>query len=342
MTKLEFLGNALPGELPLMRMLSGWTACIEQRGAAKVLTWRSAPPNPEKPYNPEEPSSRFSSLPKPVSVKRLERGQQRLMARDEGEDPSGPVDPYELLVAFAAIGGRVQSIPTRGEKTESEALDDFLGGAGALDDFILLGDAPDEELCCFASHWGPLGVCHHRKPWTHSLTRRSMFSIEPVCTPLGIGSPKGEIWEPIDIWKDYSQKAREIVLDAVALKNSRKREYDRLASAFEGAASWLEEAAVSLIAQPKVDVSKPWPCGFTMTPSIGSVFQVIALQLAALVAGGRDLAQCFHCGYPFVLTGHREGDKRFCSTCVEKKIAGRYAAKAYRERRKGERREIPE
>jgi hypothetical protein len=141
-------------------------------------------------------------------------------------------------------------------------------------------------------------------------------------------------------WKDYSRKALEIVNEAITLKNSREREYERLAPAFEMTAGWLEEAAVPLIAQPNADVSKPWPCGFTMTLSIGSVFQVIALQLAALVAGGRALAQCSHCGYPFVLTGHREGDKRFCRTCIEKKVAGRYAAKAYRERRKDGRSEI--
>jgi hypothetical protein len=62
------------------------------------------------------------------------------------------------------------------------------------------------------------------------------------------------------------------------------------------------------------------------------VYQIIALQLLGVVAGGRELAQCSHCGLPFALTGHREGSRRFCPTCVEKKIPMRYAARDYRAR----------
>ena len=76
-----------------------------------------------------------------------------------------------------------------------------------------------------------------------------------------------------------------------------------------------------------------WPHGLTLTFGIVGVFQIVALQLLALVAGGRGFAQCSHCGAPFALTGHREGKRRFCTTCITGKVPLRYAARDYRGRK---------
>jgi hypothetical protein len=42
-------------------------------------------------------------------------------------------------------------------------------------------------------------------------------------------------------------------------------------------------------------------------------------------------------GLPFMLTGNREGNRRFCSTCVEKKVPVRYAARDYHARQRNRR-----
>ena len=156
--------------------------------------------------NPPEPPELFASLPGPVSPQSLERGWQRLRARYAGKDPGASQNLDEILAGFSMMqGGRVQVFKARGEKA---ALDEYLAGSGVLDDFILLANAEDEQLLAFAAHWGPLGLCRHLKPWTHSLTRRSMTTVEPVCIPLGVTRSGGcEVWEPIDVWKTYSRNA---------------------------------------------------------------------------------------------------------------------------------------
>jgi len=40
-----------------------------------------------------------------------------------------------------------------------------------------------------------------------------------------------------------------------------------------------------------------------------------------------------HCGLPFVPTGHREGNRRFCPTCLKSRIPITYAAPDYRARK---------
>jgi predicted RNA-binding Zn-ribbon protein involved in translation (DUF1610 family) len=210
----------------------------------------------------------------------------------------------------------------------------FFGGSGVLDDFITLSDQQPEAIRAFAAHWGPLGICKHLRPWTHSLTGRSAISTEPVCSPLGITGNNGRAgWEYLKSWRFYSRQARDITLDAVALKNDRSRGPDRLRHLFGRVATWLGIAAVPLQAYAGLYKKKgPWPCGFGVSFAITGVFQIVALQLLGVVVGGRELAQCSHCGLPFALTGHREGSRRFCPACGEKKIPMRYAARDYRAR----------
>lgn len=120
--------------------------------------------------------------------------------------------------------------------------------------------------------------------------------------------------------------------DAIALRNSRERSQASLESLFGQVATWLELAAVPIVPYADVDTGKAWPCGFQATFAITGVFQILALQLLGMVAGGRELAMCTHCGVPFTVSGHREGNRRFCPLCVETKVPMRYAARDYRAR----------
>jgi hypothetical protein len=239
-----------------------------------------------------------------------------------------PLDLDELLAVFHDMDGKIElrrQIPA-GEPP-------FFGGSGVLDDFITLSDQEPGAIRAFAAHWGPLGICEHVCPWTHSLARRSPTSLTPICSPLGVARSQGRSgWEQLKHWRDYSRQAKDITLQAVALKNDRSRRPNQLQHLFGRVATWLEIAAVPLLAYADVDKKSPWPCGFGLSFTITGVFQIVALQLLGVVAGGRELAQCSHCGFPFALTGHREGRRRFCPTCVEKKISMRYAARDYRAR----------
>jgi hypothetical protein len=122
------------------------------------------------------------------------------------------------------------------------------------------------------------------------------------------------------------------VLEAIKLKNARERPRVSLQRLFDRMSEWLRLAAVPIAAYSDLYTGKSWPCGLSTTFATSGVFQIVALQLLGVVAGGRKLAQCTHCGIPFVITGNRTGVRRFCPTCVTKKVPVGYAVRDYRAR----------
>jgi hypothetical protein len=312
----DVLGSPLPGVIAL----PNWRVRIERRGSSVVLAWSVA----KSPAAPGAVATGFVSLPRRVPPATLRRGIERLQNRNSGQLPT----VEELLAQFRAAGGGIQLL-----RQIPPGAPPYFGGAGVLDDFIELADRTQNAIRAFAAHWGPLGICKHRVPWTHSLARRSPTSIEPVCAPLGVGASQGrEGWEPLDKWREYSREAWAITREAMTLRNSRLRSEDRLALLFQRAGVWLELAAVPLVAYAEIDGKQAWPCGLQPAFAITGVFQILALQLLGVVGGGRELALCTHCGQCFLINGHREGNRRFCPTCVDKKIPPRYAARDYRAR----------
>jgi len=317
----DLLGSALPGVIAL----PNWRVKIARRTSSEVLVWRVA----KSPAPLTVIKTGFSSLPSQVPPTRIKRGVERLRQRSQDGKSTPPLGADELLVTFRAAGGHIQLL-----RQIPPGMPPFFGGAGALDDFILLVDQP-HAIEDFAAHWGPLGLCKHLVPWTHSLARRSAISTAPVCAPLGVVASQGRGgWEPLEKWRDYSRDARDITRTATALRNCRDRSEDQLGVLFWRVATWLELATVPLTVYQEIDRKKPWPCGIQVAPEITGVFQILALQLLGVVTGGRELADCSHCGLPFSITGHREGKRRFCPACVVKKIPMRYAAHDYRARQR--------
>ena len=130
--------------------------------------------------------------------------------------------------------------------------------------------------------------------------------MQPTCCPLGAAASHGRKgWEPIAKWLDYSREAWAISHEAIKLKSARERPRFRSSRLFDRMTEWLELAAVPIAAYPDLYTGKSWPCGLSTTFAISGVFQIVALQLLCVVAGGRKLAQCTHCGIPFVITGNR-------------------------------------
>src|ERR1700736_4500684 len=170
----DLLGSPLPGII----CLPHWRVRIERRGRSPVLVWRVA--RSPAPPAPIARTGRFVSVPGPVRAATLKLGIERLRRRLKEPDSEQPASLEELLAAFHAAGGQVQAL-----RQVPPGAPPFFGGAGALDDFVVLADGPDEAIRAFAAHWGPLGICRHFLPWTHSLARRSPMSAPPVCLPLG-------------------------------------------------------------------------------------------------------------------------------------------------------------
>jgi hypothetical protein len=321
MPELDLLGWPLPGAVRLPH----YTVGIGKRGAQEVLEWSAAQSSaPPRALG----DSRFVSLPRPVSEAMLRRGTQQRRNRLKGSNPNEKPSVEELMAAFSVYPG----IKMQRLRRLLPGDLPFYGGAGVLDDFILLADEPS-VIPAFAAYWGPLGICRHLKPWTHSVWRSLSMSVQPTCCPLGAAASQGrEGWEPVAKWVDYSREAGAIVHEAIQLKSARERPRLSLQRLFDRLTEWVELAAVPIAAYPKVFTGRPWPCRLSTTFAVSGVFQLIALQLLGVVAGGRALAQCTHCGVPFVITGHREGVRRFCRTCVTNKVAVRYAVRDYRTR----------
>jgi hypothetical protein len=265
-------------------------------------------------------------VPQPAPPAVLKRGREHLLIRRKESDGIEPVSVEKVLAAAQLAGLQLQMVrPTLSDKPP------FFGGAGVLDDFISLAKKPPAAIVTFAEHWGPLGLCKHRMPWTHSLAYRSATPSQRVCSPRGSTRSRGTGgWERLELWRECSRQASDIVHEAIALKNRRYRSRDELEILFHRINRWLELAAVPLVSFAEVDRGSAWPCGLQATCAFTGVFQIIAMQLFGVVAGGRTLALCANCGIPFALSGHREGKRYFCQRCVAGKVAARYAARDYR------------
>src|SRR5882757_4281550 len=197
----DLLGSPLPGIIWLPR----WRDTIERPRSSPVLAWCVA--NSPLPPAPNARPSRFVTVPRSQSEAALKRGMVQLRRRVKEPDFKQPASLEELLAAFRAVGGQVQAV-----RQALPGAPPFFGGAGALDDFLVLADESDEAIRAFVAHWGPLGVCKHHLPWTHSLTRRSPISPLQVCLPLGARASRGlKGWEPLGKWRDYAREARAIV-----------------------------------------------------------------------------------------------------------------------------------
>jgi len=324
--KSDLLGWPLPGFISL----PNFEVRTEARGEIRVLAWRRVE-SPVAPA-PGKIAQAFVSLPRPIPRAIIKRGEERLRQKFN-----------QLEAAEAAASGKdvLWTIfrRARGRSNFARQIPDgpppFFGGYGVLDDFILLAERSDSQIRTFAAQWGPLGICKHYKPWTHSLAGRSIVNVQSVCAPLGADKSNGlEGWEPLDIWREYSRDARAIALEATELKNSRTRAEDRVSQLFARVAEWVRTAAAPLATFEDRDDQLPWPCGFGATFGAMGVHQILALQLLGIVAGGRELAQCSHCGLPFVATGHREGARCFCPSCIKAGVPLRYASRDYRVRHK--------
>lgn len=197
----------------------------------------------------------------------------------------------------------------------------FLAGdstRGCLTAFLKLANADVEQVVRFASQWGVLGFCGHDLPGVHA-------SCPPRTSPDGM-------WyrEPIDKWRSCAEYFRGLMLELNARASGHPITGGTpgmmMIDSAEGIAALLvsktlAEAGIAprIIWKPKQGTSNGrFDFGLSLgsggvgatvaTPATygqeafvwphGSLYPVLAVQLAAAVTGGR-LGLCSECREPF-------------------------------------------
>jgi hypothetical protein len=90
---------------------------------------------------------------------------------------------------------------------------------GAFEEFLVLGDAPDEEIADYAARWGPLWLCACGRPWEHPpIVQAKRYALGPC---VGEQPPFNDPYiahtsEPLEWWRTYSRRARALCEAAAA------------------------------------------------------------------------------------------------------------------------------
>lgn len=165
--------------------------------------------------------------------------------------------PKEWLVpeVIELRGARVCWRPTKPAPTflgYQQAYSKRAPGSGLLEQFVAVGDAPDEDIVRYARHWGVLAICTHGLPASH----------DPRCAPMELPSRHGLVfWEPVQSWRFFSRHAQAMLEIAVATQN----------------AQVVESAAAQLLRRP------PRPKGGVAPPRAASGRRNEPIDLAMLL-----------------------------------------------------------
>jgi hypothetical protein len=92
-------------------------------------------------------------------------------------------------------------------------------GPGLLEQFVALGDAPDEDILRYARHWGVLVICGHGLPASHS----------EDCHPMHLrGRGRYLYWEPLASWRYLARHAHAVLEIAAATYNGQALDRDNI------------------------------------------------------------------------------------------------------------------
>lgn len=244
--------------------------------------------------------------------------------------------------AIEAVHEGFLPVPARGERT------------ACLNVFIRLASRPDpSKVLAFARRWGVLGICEHDLPASHSpLTRQR--GPGGHCYPRGYyESSFSGGFDPLRCWHSYAAQALAILKVAESLRHQRQPNPGDWETAFSRSYSpasnsplntrmmlmqvvnrWLEWGDV----RPQAAWSND---GKSLTLTLGTVgagmhpggnlFGLLAIQLAATVAGARGIEFCGYCGDAFT---PQRSHQRFCSTPCRENYFYKYSSKSPKYKKK--------
>lgn len=200
---------------------------------------------------------------------------------------------------------------------------------GLLSAFIRLADAPPEAFLSFAERFGPLMLCVHGLPLTHS----------EQCGPTRS--------EPLAVWRQFAQQTRALVQIANALHNS--EEVSRIDwAAIETLLPLLELSAdiPRTVERGRQAVTRLvnywlllggvnllfWWEGETPQVSLDGYgsFGTMATQLTFEIAKSSGIAVCSACGQPyFPERKPARGKRNYCQRCRAEGKNQRHAKREY-------------
>lgn len=233
------------------------------------------------------------------------------------------VDDGETLLAICGT----PELPLRWVSADSSMLHRFLQ----------LETAPVESIRDFILDYGPLFVCEHDMPSTHSRNRwpQPPGSTEKVCNPR----LRNEWFEePVSVWRHFSGRANATLSMSAEVHQGRpatKEHWDRLPYVYGGdyenpetrtpsglieldrlgianeVDGWLRGGGV----QASLDWHGPSQPQLRFVPD--GVFGAVALQLANRVGRIPPMAQCSACNvyYPRLGRAPKRGQNNYCESC---------------------------
>jgi len=108
--------------------------------------------------------------------------------------------------------------------------DDPFGGVGtvlldrgAFQQFLVLGNASEDEIASFAAQWGPLWLCACGRPWSlPAVIKAAKYALGPC---HGEQPPFDDPYvshtsEPVEWWRIYARRAEALLEAAAAFHNS--------------------------------------------------------------------------------------------------------------------------
>lgn len=206
-------------------------------------------------------------------------------------------------------------------------------GAGLLSEFSRLADATPAQVLTFARRWGPLALCAHGLPHTHS---RSLVhpgtDSEPTQTILGCepaSDGAGGWTDPVAEWRRLARDVRHVG-ERMSWINTTETGYG-----FADASLVVRSIVNGWVDAGRVRPSLAYSPADRLTPTIGGdgLFGALALQLLLGVSNWRGLAVCSSCSTVFApRTKPRPGERQWCAdpACQRSKRAA--AAADYRRR----------
>ncbi len=284
----------------------------------------------------------------------------------------------DLLGANYVVPARVEFLPSNEEGNLRWSYQDMRQEPPAplryvrprsdmLVDFVKLSEGTSEQILSYAKKWGPLYICKHDLPASHSYR---MVYHELVEYPTGSrchhngydtrDEGEGPWWdgyEPLPIWRRYSQQAAAMLRIAANFHQNvpgSVKDWKLLDRPFtdfpiEQQRSWL----ANLLQMDWLEISElhfalTWRD--TVTPRIsfqGRLFSQLALQLAGLVGRTQGVAFCDYCGNlhvpqyrssggsgPKFTARARNAKKHYCLKCREDGVGVSEAQRASRARKK--------
>ncbi len=215
-----------------------------------------------------------------------------------------------------------------------------------LEAFVRLPDAADVEIAAYAKRWEELGLCQHGLPMIHNWTIAGSIP-QDACGARALEEPEtleeaahllatktddywksieDWNWEPLEAWRAWARRARELVNLAALTNLGQLADFQAWKSAdfYPSRENTLAEQRHELCkrtdtwiglgeVRPHLEVR-----GSHLTVTLGGfgLFGALATQLLLVVSRTRGFAVCSGCGKPYVPRRRRTSERlNYCPNC---------------------------